>query len=286
MPYLEGLTHQVGQEPCMHKHTKLTLNTRREVYDTWIHSNRTVTDLARSYHVDRNIIYRVIARGRLGDFSVHDSTNHRFRTIEFGLKRLLRKEVQVQKRLDRGVRKHPRYEKNVPGEMVHGDTKRLPPLKGLPVRYMRREVLFVAIDDCSRFLMADILPDKTMWSSALFLENASLRLPFSIYCYYTDNGGEYRGAQDHAVPAFCMRSGIVQRFTKPYHPWTNGKAERVIKTLLYEWLKDNAFPSYEERRASLYRFVEYYNHERSHMGIHDVTPFQKLSLYTQGCDNA
>lgn len=270
----------------MHKHTKLTVNTRREIYGIWIHGHRTVSDLARSYHVDRNVIYRVLQRGRLGDFSVHDSTNHRFRTIEFGLKRLLKMERLVQRRLDALAKKHPRYEKSIPGELVHGDTKRLEPIPGLPMRSLRREVLFIAIDDCTRYLVADILPDKTMWSSVLFLEQTTLRAPFLTYCYYTDNGGEYKGARDHAVSAFCCRSGIVQHFTKPHHPWTNGKAERVIKTILYEWLKDNRFSSYEERRQSLYAFVDWYNHRRPHMGIGNMTPVQKLSSYAQGCDNA
>lgn len=268
----------------MHKHTKLTPNTRREVYGIWLKGNRNVSALARSYHVDRNVILRVILRGRLGDFSVHDSTNHRFRTIEYGLKRLAKTENEIQKRLDRQKR-HIRYEKNVPGEMLHGDTKVLPPLKGIP-EGKRREVLFVAIDDCTRYLVADILPDKTMWSSSLFLENALLRLPFTVYCHYSDNGGEYQGAKDHAFNALCTRHGIVQRFTKPYHPWTNGKAERVIRTLMTEWHRTLRFSSYEERRMSLYDFVDKYNHERRHLSLNNQTPFQKLASYHENCDNA
>lgn len=69
----------------MHKHTKLTPVMRREVYARWIKGD-SQRFLADEYHVDKRIIGRIIVRARLGDFSVHDSTNHRYRTIEYGLK--------------------------------------------------------------------------------------------------------------------------------------------------------------------------------------------------------
>lgn len=232
-----------------------------------------------SYHVDKQIVQRILLRGRLGDFSVHDSTNHRFRTLEYGLKRLSKTETAIQKRLDR---KRVRYERRIPGELLHGDNKRLPAILGLPQRLCRKEVLFVAIDDASRFLVADLLSDRTSWSASLFLENALLRLPFMVEKHYSDNGGEYKGGGDHVFSATCTRLGLDQGFTKPYHPWTNGKAERVIKTIMHEWFFKHTFTSYEERRRSLYTFVDYYNHERPHMGINNQTPFQRLTALEVG----
>jgi transposase InsO family protein len=35
--------------------------------------------------------------------------------------------------------------------------------------------------------------------------------------------------------AVCAQLGIGRRFTKPGHPWTNGKAERFNRTLQTEW---------------------------------------------------
>lgn len=69
----------------MHKHTKLPPAMRKEVYRLWC-LGKSQRFLADEYHVDKNIVHRVIVRGRLGDFSVHDSTNQRYRTIEYGLK--------------------------------------------------------------------------------------------------------------------------------------------------------------------------------------------------------
>jgi transposase InsO family protein len=270
----------------MHKNTKLTPNLRREIYVIWLKGGHTLRGLGKKYHVDKNVIDKVIIRGRLGDFSVHDSCNHRYRTIEYGLKRLSKTERFLEAK-NLAKNRHPRYEKSFPGEMIHGDTKRLPAVK-MPTRFKkRREVLFVAIDDASRYLFADILPDRTAWSSATFFETAIVRLPFAVECHYSDNGGEYRGGQDHPFRAFCLRHGIQQKFTKPFHPFTNGKAERVIRTILSEWLRITTFTSYEQRRQSLYQFVDWYNHERHHMGINNQTPAERLaSLLEKIGDNA
>lgn len=74
-------------------------------------------------------------------------------------------EQTIQERLKREA-KH--YNKSYPGELVHLDTKRLPLLKGRSANEPR-EYLFVAIDDFSRELYADIFLDKTQHSDVRFL---------------------------------------------------------------------------------------------------------------------
>jgi len=266
----------------MHKHTKLTPRVRKQIYQQWCSGGWSLRSLGREYHVDKNVIGTIVERGRLSDFSVHDSTNHKYRTIEYGLKRLSETEATIARRL--ALRKM-RYERSIPGELVHGDTKRLPYIDGETKR-SKREVLFVGIDDCTRYLAADILPDKTQWSAAVFLKVMVPRLPFVVECHYSDNGREYRGTDEHAFMQACDDLGIAQAFTKVKHPWTNGKAERVIRTLLEEWFRKNRFTSREERRRSLYRFVDWYNHHRPHRGINGFTPIQKLRLIQPGGENA
>jgi len=276
----------------MHKNTKLTPTLRREVYKLWVNKTHSLRKLGKMYHVDKNIIKTVIMRGRLGDFTVHDSVNYRFRSIEYGLKRLSATERMLSLKIARLEKRNRRYERNAPGELVHGDTKRLPTVneKGkFRKPLIKSEVLYVWIDDYSRWLMADILPDRSMWSSSVFLDVMVVRSPFSIQCLYSDNGGEFRGNNTHAYVAGCARLGIQQRFTKPAHPWTNGKAERVIKTILEEWYRPNkgVFRSSEERRQSLYKYIDYYNHGRKHQGINNLTPAHRLSaFYRDFGDNA
>lgn len=276
----------------MHKHTRLTPSLRRDLYNHWQRKDISFRKLGKMYHVDKNIVRTVILRGRLGDFSVHDSTNHRYRTIEYGLKRLAIVEKDIRDKVQKRERRNKRYERMSPGELVHGDTKRFPNLyrkDRFRQIVIKSPVLYILIDDYSRFLMADILPDRTMWSSSLFMEVMSLRSPFPLECHFSDNGGEYKGNNTHAFVSTCKRLGIEQRFTKPYHPWTNGKAERVIKTIVYEWFIPNRdkFKNIEEVKKSLYEYVDWYNHQRKHQGINNLTPFQRLAqFYDQGGDNA
>ena len=85
----------------MHKNTKLTPHLRREIYSVWLSNNKkdSLRTFARKYHVDKNIIKKVLVRGKLGDFTVHDSTNHRYRRIEYGLKRLQASEIKARIKL-------------------------------------------------------------------------------------------------------------------------------------------------------------------------------------------
>lgn len=264
----------------MHKHTKLPPTMRQEVYTRWI-GGKSQRFLADEYHVDKVVIKRIIVRGRLGDFSVHDSTNERYRTVEYGLKKLLKTEKKIEKKLERAAIR--RYEKSYPGEMVHADTKLLPRLLG-ETRDMPRERLYVAIDDFSRCLVADVMPDKSAESSAVFGEVTKERLPFDIRDWYTDRGTEWKGTADHEFVAWCKESGITQHFTKPRTPKTNGKAERVIRTLMEEWHRKTRFASREERRRALYTYVDYFNHERIH-GSLGTTPIDRLSAYATTVDS-
>ena len=130
---------------------------RQEIYKAYYTDTCRVCDLAREYHVSRPTIYKILERGRIRDFSVHKSANKRFRCLKYGIKRLAKIERQIEERLKRQAQ---RYNKDYPGQMLHGDTKRLPLLEGQSIQ-AQREYLFVAIDEFSREPFAAILLDKT-----------------------------------------------------------------------------------------------------------------------------
>ncbi|NUF48881.1 transposase family protein [Gilliamella sp. ESL0250] len=48
---------------------------------------------------------------------------------------------------------------------------------------------------------------------------------------YSDNGREYQGTSEHLFVKIGNYHRINQKFTKPTYPQTNGKVERVIRTL-------------------------------------------------------
>lgn len=161
----------------IHKRTRLTPIQRREIYEAYHQKNQKVSDLATSYHVSRPTIYKILHRGRKQDFTIHSSRNKRFACLRYGIKRLSKIEKQIEERLKKQAK---RYNKDYPGQMLHGDTKRLPLLEGQK-SLERREYLFVAIDDfspvsCMRpsFRTKPRTRQRLFWSR--FWKNAPIRL--------------------------------------------------------------------------------------------------------------
>lgn len=260
----------------IHKRARLTPIQRQEIFEKYYQGNIRICDLCRQYSISRPTIYKILERGRQKDFSLHQSTNKRFRCLEYGLKRLAKIEAELERKLKQ---KAKRYNKSYPGEMVHADMTTLPLLEGKS-SLKKPERLFVAIDDFSRELYAAILPDKTQYSAARFLEQVVNECPYTIEVWYTDNGREFVGNPDtHAFMKLCSAYDIGQGFTKVRTPRTNGKAERVIRTIMEMWHNKTRFKSPVHRKQELIRFVNYYNTVKPHKGINNMTPMEKLISY-------
>lgn len=260
----------------IHKWTRLTPVKRQEIADKYFKQNIRISVLAKNYQVSRNTIYNVIRRAKLKDFSVHKSINKRYRTVEYGLKRLAKVEAILEKRLKAEAL---RYNKQYPGQMMHSDNTELAMLTG-ETKTDKPETLYVAIDDFSRELYAAILPDQTQYASADFLKQVLEECPYTIECWYTDNGTEYKGKPEkHAFMRLAAENGIKQSFTRVKTPRTNGKAERVIRTIKEMWAQKTKFNSRAHRKQELIRFVNYYNTVKPHKGLNNMTPLEKLTQY-------
>ena len=83
----------------------------------------------------------------------------------------------------------------------------------------------------------------------------------------TDNGKEFKGA----FAAGCERLGMRVTRTKPRHAWTNGFVERLQKTILHEhWriaFRRQYFTGRRSLQGALDRFLQFYNQERTIVGI-------------------
>lgn len=258
----------------MHKNTKLLPYQRREAYRRWREGD-SVTGLAKYYRVSRKTLYEVFHKAKLGVFENYSSKNLRYRTIEYGLKKIRKTEIKLEKKLAKRELRLNRYVKKYPGEMVHTDSSFLPRIPGEAIT-TPKEFLYIFIDDYSRTLFADILPDQTSYSAAIVLDEAITMMPFKIECIYSDNGKEFKGA----FKQLCKRYNIPQFFTRPYRPQTNGKAERVIKTIK-GILSKHSFISRDERRRILYAIVRHYNHIRPHQSLGGMSPFNYLHKYIE-----
>lgn len=179
-----------------------------------------------------------------------------------------------------------RYEMKRPGELLHLDTKKLVRFDGVGHRIhgdRRRqsrgagwEILHVCIDDATRLVYQEMLPDEKGVTATAFLRRAAAWFRghgVPVERVMTDNGSCYRSKRfKKAVKGL----GAKHIRTRPYRPQTNGKAERYIQTALREWAYAHAYPNSRARAAALKPFTQYYNSERPHWGIRGRSPLQKL----------
>jgi len=149
---------------------------------------------------------------------------------------------------------------------------RLPAVEAAPVgrRYeWERPGQLVHVD-------AEVLSDEQSVTVAGFLRRAVAwfaRRGVQAQRVLSDNGSAYRS---RLVAAACQALTLDHRFTRPYTPRTNGKAERFIQTLLREWAYVIAYPSSAHRTAALSRWLHYYNWHRPHTALHRQPPISRV----------
>ena len=73
-----------------------------------------------------------------------------------------------------------------------------------------------------------------------------------------------------------VQLGLRHLVTRPYRPQTNGKAERVIKTLIHAWAYTRLFRSNAARLRTLPAWLTTYNHHRPHTALDGLTPMRAL----------
>jgi transposase InsO family protein len=181
-----------------------------------------------------------------------------------------------------------RYEHAAPGDLLHLDIKKIGRFQAIGCRITgnRRgrihragwEYVHVAIDDHSRIAFSQILPNQKAPSAAAFLRAALdyyARLGISISRLLTDNGPCYRSG---CFRRLCQQLGIGQRFTRPYTPRTNGKAERFIQTALREWAYSRAYENSQQRAVELPRWLHQYNWHRPHASLDHAPPISRSGL--------
>ncbi len=198
-----------------------------------------------------------------------------------------------------GLEPAQRYERELPGELIHIDIKKLGRIErgaghrisgrrrnGGPTRRDRDgvdrrttgwEFVHVAVDDATRLAYAEVLADEKATTAVGFLRRA-----IKFFASYgiktqrviTDNGSAYVSAA-HAIA--CRALGVRHLRTRPYRPQTNGKAERFIQTLQRRWAYGAIYASSDERTAALDGWLHTYNHHRRHQSLGRQTPAARLN---------
>jgi transposase InsO family protein len=134
----------------------------------------------------------------------------------------------------------------------------------------------VAVDDHSRFAYVEVLANEEAATTAGFLRRALIfyrRHGVRVKRVLTDNAKTYGS---YLFAGLCELAGIERRYTRPYRPCTNGKAERFIQTMLREWAYKRAYHSSRHRNAALPRWLNRYNMRRPHGSLGGQSPITRV----------
>jgi transposase InsO family protein len=194
--------------------------------------------------------------------------------------------------LDRPTRTVVRYEREHPGELVHIDVKkqaRIPDGGGWRVHGrgaggnpngkagLGYDYLHIAVDDRTRIAYVEPQANERDFTATGFLTRA-----VQFFCsqgirierVMTDNGPCYRSK---AFNSMLQSAGIAHRWTRPYRPQTNGKAERFNLTLKWEWAYRTPYQTNQARLDALADWVHWYNFHRPHMAHGGGTPMSAVN---------
>jgi transposase InsO family protein len=114
--------------------------------------------------------------------------------------------------------------------------------------------MILAIDRVSKFTHVAFLDANTKMNGAAFLREVVAAFPYRMHTVLTDNGRafadlpKYRDGptarwMGHIFDWVCREHGIEHRLTRPYHPWTNGQAERMNRTVKDATIKASTTPA-------------------------------------------
>jgi transposase InsO family protein len=150
--------------------------------------------------------------------------------------------------------------------------------------------MFLAIDRVSKFAHVAFFDANTKANGAAFLREVVEVFPYQIHTVLTDNGmafadlpknrGRYPEIEaifgGHIFDRVCEEHGIRHRLTKPYHPWTNGQAERMNRTVKEATIKAFHYPDLEALKAHVLAFVTAYSFAKHLKALRWRTPFQAI----------
>lgn len=322
----------------MHANTRLTPHTRQMMIKAYLHG-KPITTLARELGVSRKTCYRWLYRYRqtgTAGLVNRSSRPHQLRQAlsadlhtqvltlrqerRWGPLRLAEQLGLASATVYRTLRRanlhrlrlpRPpvlRYEARGPGALIHLDVLHL------ASRSDAGTYQFTVIDDYTRQAWALLAPRRTAAAALEALHGAQQAFGYPFQAVLTDNDATFTLAalpqtwHGAAAPLSrftkaCAALGIRHKLTRVRRPQTNGKVERLHRTMREEcWrpfgqryglqLEDLAQQSKAARRIraailaqplpwqeTLDAYLTYYNFERPHMALGGRTPEQRKNAY-------
>ena len=160
---------------------------------------------------------------------------------------------------------------------LEGDKPVRKAFKAYPIGYFHIDIaevqteqgkryLFVAIDRTSKFAFVRLVDKANRVSASAFLTALVKAVPYKIHTVLTDNAIQFRLPPryadgptarfvTHMFEMRCRENGIEHRFTRINHPWTNGQAERMNRTIKEATVQRYHYDSHAPLERHLNDFV-------------------------------
>jgi len=144
--------------------------------------------------------------------------------------------------------------------------------------------LVSVIDCCTREIVGWDLSLRCRTEEALAALNHAVleALPFGSrgmgLTLTTDNGTQFTSAR---YVETLNRLGITHRRTAYNHPEGNSYIERFHRSLKEEEVWLNEYQNLDQAKQSIASWIEEYNHDRPHRGLHGQTPHDARARFVQ-----
>ena len=224
-----------------------------------------------SLSIEYAIIETRIASNRCAEVVHRELANRGIKTSLSTVRRVISRAglLRVKSRWKRYRKFSKRPEVKAPGDLVEIDTVHF----YHPVTKTRRYATTV-IDVCSRMAYVKVHERINQRFALAAVMEAQAQFPFTIKLIQSDNGGEFG-------KWFCDQLASRQiryRHTRVRRPNDNAHIERFNRTLREECL-GNYLPereSIEQSQQRVSSWLDYYNHDRLHLGLQLMSPIQLL----------
>jgi transposase-like protein len=165
---------------------------------------------------------------------------------------------------------------------LHIDILKLPSFEG------KKYYCFLAIERVTRLIFLEVYERQSAKEAADFLTKCLAYFPVKIHTILTDNGRQFtmkdqlsfgkKCSGETLFETICEYAGIKHRKTKPFHPWTNGMAERCVRTVKEHTIRVHRYTSAREMIQGIHDFSKHHNLYRRLKVLDFKTPLQ-VAIY-------
>jgi transposase InsO family protein len=136
------------------------------------------------------------------------------------------------------------------------------------------------VDDHSRLFLGSDVYTRVKAADVVASFHKAAQLHGAPASLLSDNGAVFTGSYRHGKVLLeyeLERLGVQFKSSRPYHPQTCGKVERLHQTLKRYLARQESAQTLSELQEQLDGFVRYYNHIRPHRALGRQIPLQAYS---------